>query len=68
MLNRWIAYKRELSSGSKKPPMFSGKRPSNANECSTIVECEKWRMQILRDIGKKVVEIQNGNNCNVYSI
>jgi len=43
----------------KKAPIISGKRPSNSNDVTTIVECEKWRMQILRDIGKKIMEIQN---------
>jgi len=55
MLNRWTTYKRMLS-GSIKP---MGKRPALASDCDSLAECEKWRMQIIREIGKRVVEIQN---------
>lgn len=56
MLNRWLTYKRELL-GTRVP---MGKRPAFASECDNIGDCERWRMQIIRDIGKKIVEIQNG--------
>ena len=35
------------------------KRPYLATECSDVVEADKWRQQILREIGRKVMEIQN---------
>lgn len=30
-----------------------------ASECRDLNEADKWRQQILREIGKKVMEIQN---------
>jgi pre-mRNA-splicing factor ISY1 len=56
MLNRWIAYKREEASGKA---WTKEKRPPNASICETITECEKWRMQILKEIGRKIMIIQN---------
>ncbi|GFH21219.1 uncharacterized protein HaLaN_18477 [Haematococcus lacustris] len=35
------------------------KRPYLATECRDLNEADKWRQQILREIGKKVMEIQN---------
>ena len=53
MLNRWLAGKQaEL-----KPERQ--KRPYLASECHDLNEADKWRQQILREIGKKVMEIQN---------
>lgn len=28
-------------------------------ECNDVAEADKWRSQILREIGRKVMEIQN---------
>jgi len=55
MLNRWITYKKQLNGDIR--PM--GIRPSLASECDNLTDCERWRMQIIREVGKKVVEIQN---------
>jgi len=55
MLNRWTTYKRMLS-GSIKPV---GRRPALATDVDSLTDCERWRMQIIREIGKRVVEIQN---------
>jgi len=55
MLNRWLTYKRDLM-GTRK---HMGKRPAFASDCDNIPDCERWRMQIIREIGKKIVEIQN---------
>ena len=35
------------------------KRPYLATECHDLVEADRWRQQIIREIGKKVMEIQN---------
>jgi len=35
------------------------RRPFLATECRDLNEADKWRQQILREIGKKVMEIQN---------
>lgn len=35
------------------------RRPYLASECKSLYGCEKWRMQIIREIAKKVAQIQN---------
>ncbi|CAH1099741.1 unnamed protein product [Psylliodes chrysocephalus] len=35
------------------------RRPYLASECKSLHACEKWRMQIIREIAKKVAQIQN---------
>ena len=61
MLNRFLAGKKADQAGPKV------KRPYLASECSDLNEADKWRQQILREIGKKVMEIQNAglgeNRC-----
>lgn len=53
MLNRFLAGKEADKRGPKQ------RRPYLATECSDLNEADKWRQQILREIGKKVMEIQN---------
>ena len=53
MLNRFLAGKEADKRGPK------ARRPYLATECSDLNEADKWRQQILREIGKKVMEIQN---------
>lgn len=53
MLNRFIALKEEEK---KKPKQ---RRPFLASECRDLAEADKWRQQIMREIGRKVAEIQN---------
>ncbi|GIL43642.1 hypothetical protein Vafri_1315 [Volvox africanus] len=53
MLNRYLAGKLDEKRGPKQ------KRPYLASECRDLVEADKWRSQIIREIGKKVMEIQN---------
>lgn len=54
MLNRWLkGQQEEGGSGLKR------RRPYMASACKDLNECDKWRGQILRDIGAKVMEIQN---------
>lgn len=53
MLNRYLAGKQEDQKAPKK------RRPYLASECSDLNEADKWRHDILREIGKKVLEIQN---------
>lgn len=55
MLNRYLAGREEeLGLGQKKR-----KRPHIAQECNDLHEADGWRHQILREIGAKVMEIQN---------
>lgn len=53
MLNRFITMKAE----EKKKP--KERRPFLASECRDLAEADKWRQQILREVGRKVSEIQN---------
>jgi hypothetical protein len=45
------------------PYLYAGvsdKRPFLASECETITEAEKWRRELVRDITRKISQIQNG--------
>lgn len=53
MLNKFLAAKTEEKRGPK------ARRPYLASECRDLNEADKWRQQILREVGKKVMEIQN---------
>ena len=53
MLNRWLAGKQAEERGERQ------RRPYLASECHDLNEADKWRQQILREVGKKVMEIQN---------
>ncbi|CAI0453200.1 unnamed protein product [Linum tenue] len=53
MLNRFITMKEQ----EKKKP--KERRPFLASECRDLAEADKWRQQIMREIGRKVAEIQN---------
>ena len=53
MLNRYLASREGEVIAPKK------KRPYLASECKDLNEADSWRAQILREIGRKVLEIQN---------
>eukprot|EP01112_Ceratiomyxa_fruticulosa_P016232 TRINITY_DN4870_c0_g1_i1.p1 TRINITY_DN4870_c0_g1~~TRINITY_DN4870_c0_g1_i1.p1 ORF type:complete len:340 (-),score=71.55 TRINITY_DN4870_c0_g1_i1:67-999(-) len=53
LLNRYIRGKEEAA---RKPKQ---KRPFIATEVHNLVDAERWRQQVLRELGKKVAEIQN---------
>lgn len=53
ILNRYLAGKQEELQGPRQ------RRPYLASECDDLNEADKWRHQILREIGRKVLEIQN---------
>ena len=55
MLNRWVAIKKELNSRSKE------KRPKYSTECNNLQDCERWRAQVIKEISKKVADIQNAS-------
>jgi len=42
------------------------RRPYLASECLDLPKAEKWRMQIIREIAKKVAQIQNGMLSGPY--
>jgi pre-mRNA-splicing factor ISY1 len=53
MLNRFITLKAE----EKKKP--KERRPYLASECRDLAEADRWRQQIMREIGRKVAAMQN---------
>lgn len=54
---RWRAAK-EVESGDKE------RRPYLASECHELPKCEKFRLEIIREISKKVAQIQNGKELS----
>ena len=54
MFNKLIAEKQKALRGGDRE-----RRPFIASECRDLNAADKWRQEILREIGKKVMEIQN---------
>lgn len=52
LLNRFYAAKQDQGKVKKR-------RPYLATECDNVRSCERWRLQIVREISKKVSQIQN---------
>lgn len=40
-----------------------GKRPAMADDVQTLGEAERWRIDIVKEVAKKIAEIQNGLSC-----
>ena len=53
MMNRYLKGKQDEQTGPKKL------RPFLASECSDLQEADRWHHQIIREISRKVYEIQN---------
>lgn len=58
MLNRWLAYKKSERQGFVQPK----ERPKSAMECNSIADCEKWRMEFIRELEELILDIQNGKS------
>lgn len=41
---------------------FKNRRPYLASQCDNIKDAERWRRQVIREISKKVADIQNGGS------
>ncbi|XP_004210924.1 pre-mRNA-splicing factor ISY1 homolog [Hydra vulgaris] len=54
ILSRWTAMV-----NSEDKPQDNARRPFLATECNDLKEAEKWRRQIIREVSKKVAQIQN---------
>jgi len=54
ILSRWTAMM-----NAEDKPQVATRRPFLATECNNLKEAEKWRHQIIREISKKVSQIQN---------
>lgn len=55
LFNRWTS----LREGEAAGPGREAKRPYLASEVKSLPEAEKWRRQLLREIGAAVADIQN---------
>lgn len=53
MLNRWHQMKHNIVTGS------TGRRPRMAEDSDNTKECEYWRHQIVREVTRKIADIQN---------
>eukprot|EP01114_Cavostelium_apophysatum_P016682 TRINITY_DN4798_c0_g1_i1.p1 TRINITY_DN4798_c0_g1~~TRINITY_DN4798_c0_g1_i1.p1 ORF type:complete len:252 (+),score=45.60 TRINITY_DN4798_c0_g1_i1:41-757(+) len=75
MLNRWLAYKRneenprrdrsergdgleQLATGRFKGK-FVRNRPFHTHDCDNLPDAEKWRMEVIKEVGRKIMEIQS---------
>jgi len=63
MLNRWLQMKNHeaFAASGRGVKTAERRRPFNIYEANTIADCDKWRSQVLREIGRKVTEIQNSS-------
>ena len=55
MLNRWISIETQMISQSM------GKRPTDINSINNVQVCNIWRNQVIKEIAKKVGDIQNAS-------
>lgn len=54
VLNRWFLFQRgDLEK-------LGERRPKATSTVDNIADCEKWRYEIVKEIGDKVEQIQNG--------
>ena len=42
------------------------KRPFLATDCDDVRKAEKWRVQVIREVSKKVSQIQNRKYMSLY--
>ena len=55
MLNRWISIEKQMISQSM------GKRPKDIDSINNVQICNIWRNQVIKEIAKKVGDIQNAS-------
>ena len=55
MLNRWISIEKQMISQSM------GKRPKDINSINDVQVCNIWRNPVIKEIAKKVGDIQNAS-------
>uniref|UniRef100_A0A0G4FX75 Pre-mRNA-splicing factor ISY1 n=1 Tax=Chromera velia CCMP2878 TaxID=1169474 RepID=A0A0G4FX75_9ALVE len=53
MLNRWDAMKKSILQPNR------GRRPKLASECDVLDDAKFWRNQVVREMSRKIAEIQN---------
>lgn len=53
LFNKWTTFKREFHA------VGANRRPLLASDCLSLVDAEKYRKEIIRDVTKKIASIQN---------
>ena len=62
MLNRWVQMKRDINQRKGGKQIDKNiKRPDDPKEVKTVSEAEIWKANLVKQIIKKVSEIQNGS-------
>nr|CCA17260.1 premRNAsplicing factor ISY1 putative [Albugo laibachii Nc14] len=56
LLNRWTSMKQDFAN------TFKNRRPYTASLCHTLRDAEKFRRQIVREISRKISDIQNAGS------
>ncbi|OWZ10958.1 Pre-mRNA-splicing factor ISY1 [Phytophthora megakarya] len=56
LLNRWTSMKQDFAD------TFKNRRPYLASQCDNLRDAERWRRQLVREISKKVADIQNAGS------
>lgn len=54
LFNRFTSTMEDLEKGP------TSRRPYLASECTVLPDAEKWRREVLREITRRVADIQNG--------
>mmetsp|Transcript_21954 Transcript_21954/g.50595 ORF Transcript_21954/g.50595 Transcript_21954/m.50595 type:complete len:280 (+) Transcript_21954:67-906(+) len=54
LLNKWVTMKKEFNSGGP-----AERRPYMTKDCDDLGQAEKWRGDVIREMSKKINEIQN---------
>ena len=61
MLNRWVQMKRDINQNKGKINEKLLKKPDDPKEAKNVTEAEVWKASLVKQIIKKVSEIQNGS-------
>ena len=61
MLNRWVQMKRDINANKGKVDEKKLKKPEDPKEVKNVAEAEIWKGSLVKQIIKKVSEIQNGS-------
>lgn len=57
-LNRWVDQQKDVETGGVRK-YGTARRPKLSSEVDTLKEAEFWRMDLIREVSKKISEIQN---------
>lgn len=61
MLNRWVQMKRDINQNKGRIDEKTLKKPDDPKDAKNVTEAEVWKASLVKQIIKKVSEIQNGS-------